>query len=67
MGSRKSTGQARGSSAYAPEARRIIVGSVLQQPGAQLVAVLKGTLAQLGAIATGDGFDAKDTCIRNGR
>ena len=50
-----------GSSAYAPEARRIIVGSVLQQPGAQLVAVLKGTLAQLGAIATGDGFDAKDT------
>jgi hypothetical protein len=50
-----------GWSAYTPEAYRIIAGSVLQQPGAQLVAVLKGTLAQLGAVATGDGFDGKDT------
>lgn len=50
-----------GWSAYAPEARRIIVASVLQQPGAQFAAVLKDTLAQLGAVATGNGFDGKDT------
>jgi hypothetical protein len=43
---------------FAPEARRIIIGSIMQQPLANLRAVVAGTSAQLVAVATGDGFDA---------
>ncbi len=45
--------------AFAPEADRIIVGSILEQPIAHMRAILIDTIAQLGAVATGDGFDAK--------
>lgn len=45
--------------AFAPEASRIIIGSVLQQPGAHVRAVVTDTFAQLGTVATGEGFDAK--------
>ena len=46
--------------AFAPEGERIVIGSLLQQPGAHAVAVLKDTLAQLLTVATGEGFDSKD-------
>lgn len=52
--------------AFAPEAGRIIVESVLQQPSAQVTAVVKGTFAQLGAVATGDGFDSKNNAYTEG-
>lgn len=45
--------------AFAPEARRIIVGSLAQQPGAHLRAAVTGTLAQLRMVATGEGIDNK--------
>jgi hypothetical protein len=45
---------------FAPEANRIIIAAIIQQPGAQALAVLKGTLRQLGMVATGDGFGAND-------
>jgi hypothetical protein len=44
--------------AFTPEADRIIIGSIVEQPGAHVVAILKGTFAQLATVATGDGFDA---------
>lgn len=45
--------------AFMPEANCIIIGSVLQQPGSQVAAVLTGTFTELGAVATGDGFDSR--------
>jgi hypothetical protein len=45
---------------FEPEANRIIIGTVVQEPGTQLLAALTGTMAQLGRLATGDGFGAKD-------
>lgn len=45
--------------AFAPEAGRIIVGSIMQQPVAQFRAAAVDTFAQLRAVATGDGIDNK--------
>ena len=44
---------------FAPEASRIVAGSLMLQPLEQLRAVARGTLAQLEAAATGDGFEGK--------
>ncbi len=46
--------------AFAPEADRIIVGSLLQQPVAQVRAAMTDTFVQLVAVATGEGFGADD-------
>jgi len=43
--------------AFAPQARHIIIGSLTQQPGAQLRAAVTGTLTQLRAVTVGDGID----------
>lgn len=45
--------------AFTPEANRIIVGSIEEEPGAQLWAVVKDTLAQVVTVATGEGFRDK--------
>ena len=45
--------------AFAPQAERIIIGSLAQQPGAHLRAAVTDTLAQLRAVATGEGIDNK--------
>lgn len=46
--------------AFAPEAERIIVGSIAQQPLANLRAAVADTYAQLVSVGTGDGFDASE-------
>lgn len=45
---------------FEPEANRIILGTMVQAPVAQVVASVRGTIAQLGTLGTGDGFGAKD-------
>ncbi len=50
-----------GWSTFTPEADRIIVAIVLQQPGAQIEAALKETFEQLAGVATGDGLDGSNT------
>lgn len=59
-GSGSPLGKLGGWRGFAPEANRIIIAAMLQQPGAQALAVLKGTLAQLGSVASGDGFGGND-------
>lgn len=46
--------------AFAPEAGRIVIGSLLQEPAAHVRAVAADTFAQLATVATGEGFDAKN-------
>jgi hypothetical protein len=53
-------GKLGGWNGFVPEANRIIIAAIIQQPGAQALAVLKGTLRQLGTVGTGDGFGAND-------
>ncbi|HTV37572.1 MAG TPA: hypothetical protein VMF12_14150, partial [Xanthobacteraceae bacterium] len=43
--------------AFAPEAERIVIGSIEQQPLANIQAAAVDTYAQLVSVATGDGFD----------
>ncbi len=46
--------------AFTPEANRIIIATVREQPAAQIVAALKDTVRQIGTLATGDGFGSND-------
>jgi len=45
--------------AFEPEASRIILGSLAQEPASHLVAALKDTIAQMGTLATGEGIDGR--------
>lgn len=46
--------------AFAPQAERIIAGSIEQQPLANIRAAAVDTYSQLTSVATGDGFDATE-------
>ncbi|HEV3371083.1 MAG TPA: hypothetical protein VG145_00960 [Xanthobacteraceae bacterium] len=45
---------------FTPEAERIIAGSILTDPGAQVVTAVRDTLQQLVTVDTGDGVNAEN-------
>jgi len=46
--------------AFEPEARRIIIGSILSYPGLHARTAITATIEQFFTVATGEGFHAKD-------